>query len=88
MVTNLYYCKTDPVCPLRILPIHSTIPWEEHGRIFEECQPGIRKIILATNLAEASLTIPDVKHVIDFCLTKHIQAGFLFSVAWPEPEPF
>jgi hypothetical protein len=34
-------------------------------KIFSKLPPGIRKIVLATTIAETSITIPDVVHVID-----------------------
>ena len=52
-----------------ICPIHSSIPFEEQTLIFEACSPGSIKVILATNAAESSLTIPDVDTVI--CLGTH-----------------
>uniref|UniRef100_A0A8C8AEG8 ATP-dependent RNA helicase TDRD9 n=1 Tax=Otus sunia TaxID=257818 RepID=A0A8C8AEG8_9STRI len=50
--------------------LHSCVTLEEQSGIFLATVPGYRKIILATNIAESSVTIPDVKYVIDFCLTR------------------
>ena len=56
------------------IPLHSSVPWEEHQEIFKSTPAGFRKIILSTNIAESSLTVPDIRYVIDFCLTKNLQA--------------
>lgn len=56
------------------IPLHSSIPWEEHSSIFPPLPFNQRKIILSTNIAESSLTIPDIQYVVDFCLTKNLVA--------------
>lgn len=49
----------------RIHPLHSSFSSEDQQAAFEIPQPGIRKIVLATNIAETGITIPDVTCVID-----------------------
>ncbi|TFK57142.1 P-loop containing nucleoside triphosphate hydrolase protein [Heliocybe sulcata] len=49
----------------QILPLHSTISTENQGSVFNIPPPGIRKIVIATNIAETGITIPDITCVID-----------------------
>ncbi|XP_065694891.1 ATP-dependent RNA helicase TDRD9 isoform X3 [Patagioenas fasciata] len=54
----------------QVYPLHSHVTLEEQSNVFLATVPGYRKIILSTNIAESSVTVPDVKYVIDFCLTR------------------
>jgi len=58
------------VKPLTILPIYSGLPSELQAKIFDKSD--LRKVIIATNIAETSLTIDGVRYVIDtgFCKLK------------------
>ena len=55
--------KNSPA--LSIIPVHSKLTSEDQKAIFKPMQNGVRKIILSTNIAETSLTVPDVVFVID-----------------------
>ncbi|KAM8921066.1 ATP-dependent RNA helicase TDRD9 [Pelodytes ibericus] len=57
---------------LHVFPLHSSISLDEQNTVFMTPVVGYRKIILSTNIAESSITVPDVKYVIDFCLTKTV----------------
>jgi ATP-dependent RNA helicase DHX29 len=48
-----------------VYPMHSSIASEEQEAAFLLPPPGMRKIVLATNIAETGITIPDVTCVID-----------------------
>ena len=48
-----------------IFTLHSTIASEEQEKVFSPPRRGMRKIVLATNIAETGITIPDITCVID-----------------------
>ena len=50
---------------VRVLPLYSQLPTKEQLRIFEPVSENTRLIVLATNVAETSLTIPDIRYVFD-----------------------
>ncbi|KAK3297021.1 P-loop containing nucleoside triphosphate hydrolase protein [Chaetomium fimeti] len=50
---------------LHILPLYSLLPTKEQLRVFEPPPEGSRLVILATNVAETSLTIPGIRYVFD-----------------------
>lgn len=50
---------------LIILPVYSALPGEMQSRIFEPAPEGSRKVVIATNIAETSITIDGIYYVID-----------------------
>ncbi|XP_070581669.1 pre-mRNA-splicing factor ATP-dependent RNA helicase DHX16-like [Ptychodera flava] len=61
---------------LIILPIYANLPSDLQAKIFEPTPPGARKVVIATNIAETSLTIDGIIYVIDpgFCKQKSYNA--------------
>ena len=53
------------VGPLWVLPLHGSLSSADQRRVLEAPPAGVRKVVLATNVAETSVTIDDVRHVID-----------------------
>lgn len=50
---------------LIILPIYSALPSEMQSRIFDPAPPGSRKVVIATNIAETSITVDGIYYVVD-----------------------
>ncbi|KPP62454.1 putative ATP-dependent RNA helicase DHX37 [Scleropages formosus] len=57
--------KCDPMLPLYVLPLYSLLAPEQQGKVFRPPPAGTRLCVVATNVAETSLTIPGIKYVVD-----------------------
>jgi len=53
------------IAELLIVPIYANLPSDLQAKVFEKTPPGARKVVLATNIAETSLTIDNIIYVID-----------------------
>jgi len=55
---------------LRLVPLYGELSAEEQDAALAESPPGVRRIVLATNIAETSVTIPGVTVVVDSGLAR------------------
>ncbi|RKP20147.1 P-loop containing nucleoside triphosphate hydrolase protein [Rozella allomycis CSF55] len=55
---------------LFVCPIYSSMPTSAQNLVFKKTPEGSRKIVLATNIAETSITIPGIRYVVDSGLAK------------------
>lgn len=58
---------------LEVLPLHARLPAAEQGRVFAPA--GGRRVIVATNIAETSLTVPRIRAVVDGGTARIARAG-------------
>ncbi|KAH7318664.1 P-loop containing nucleoside triphosphate hydrolase protein [Stachybotrys elegans] len=59
-------CKTlQSISSLHVLPLHASLETREQKKVFASPPPGKRKVVVATNVAETSITIDDILVVID-----------------------
>jgi ATP-dependent RNA helicase DHX37/DHR1 len=70
-----------------VLPLYSMLSVEEQARVFSPIAEGQRLIIVATNIAETSITIPGISYVVDTgrqkCRNYHAGTGVAsYDVMW------
>ncbi|VFQ78564.1 unnamed protein product [Cuscuta campestris] len=81
--------RSVPPCvgPMCVLPLYAMLPASAQLRVFEEVKEGERLVVVATNVAETSLTIPGIKYVVDTGREKvkkyNLSNGMeMFEVQW------
>eukprot|EP01039_Chlorochromonas_danica_P005004 gene5004-5495_t len=89
MITYLqqYFKPCSYVKKIQLFPLHSNLSVKEQNAVFQtfpststsSSSGQTIKIICATNIAEASITIPDVTIVIDSCKVKEMQYDHLYQ---------
>ncbi|CAG8557268.1 952_t:CDS:10, partial [Paraglomus occultum] len=65
---NLEHARSilgSKISALDICPIYANLPPDLQAKIFEPTPPNARKVVLATNIAETSVTIDGIAYVID-----------------------
>ena len=55
---------------VEVLPLHGELPVEQQSRVLQPADGGRRRVVLATNVAESSVTLPGVRTVIDSGLAR------------------
>ncbi|XP_064113987.1 probable ATP-dependent RNA helicase DHX37 [Macrobrachium nipponense] len=73
--------------PLYVLPLYSVLPPDKQHMVFQPPPEGTRLCVIATNVAETSLTIPNIKYVVDSGKVKEkvydkVTGVSMFHVTW------
>jgi ATP-dependent RNA helicase DHX37/DHR1 len=69
--------QEDTFAPVHVLPLYALLPRSAQQRVFQPTPPGHRLIVVATNVAETSLTIPGIRCVQRFGVP------FVPLLGWP-----
>ncbi|RZF33095.1 hypothetical protein LSTR_LSTR009824 [Laodelphax striatellus] len=73
MCSTIRAILKDPQCkgpPMKVCVLYATLNPNKQLEVFNATAAGTRKVILSTNIAETSVTISGVKHVVDSGMVK------------------
>ncbi|XP_066303356.1 probable ATP-dependent RNA helicase DHX37 [Branchiostoma lanceolatum] len=78
---------SDADLPMHVLPLYSLLPPDRQQQVFLPPPQGSRLVVVATNVAETSLTIPHIKYVVDTGKVKKrfydkVTGASAFQVTW------
>lgn len=71
--------------PVAAMPLYGAMSPEDQDKIFDKGGP--RKVIVSTNIAETSVTVPGVRHVVDSGLIKQIEYDHQTGIEALEARP-
>jgi hypothetical protein len=63
---------------MHIVPLYSLLPSDKQMKVFEPPPDGARLVVVATNVAETSLTIPGIRYVVDAGRAKEVSSAHTF----------
>lgn len=63
--------------PMHIVPLYSLLASDKQMRVFEPPPAGHRLVVVATNVAETSLTIPGIRYVVDCGRAKEVSLALV-----------
>lgn len=63
---------------MHIVPLYSLLPSDKQMRVFQPPPPGTRLVVVSTNIAETSLTIPGIRYVVDCGRAKEVSSFSLY----------
>ena len=77
----------DKNLPMFVLPLYSLLSSQQQAKVFQSPPDGARVCVVATNVAETSLTIPNIKYVVDTGMVKRryydkVTGVSSFKITW------
>lgn len=71
LINEVFYrILGEKTSEFEVIHLHANIQEEDYHRIFDEPEPGKRRVIFSSNIAESSITLTDVRFIIDFGLNR------------------
>lgn len=86
-IMGIINSSSEPLKSALVLPLHSLLSQAEQAKVFAPVPHDHRLIVITTNIAETSITIPNISYVVDTgrqkCLSHHSSTGMKsYDIMW------